>query len=468
MRDNVIKDFSALLIYQTKEYKKREGELDMNAVIVAVSIMLILSLFRIHVVIALLLGALAGGFIADFTILETIDIFSGGLGGNAIVALSYALLGGFAVALSKTGLPRVIVDSAVKMVGKEDETRKKSLSKVLLILVILTISIFSQNVIPIHIAFIPILIPPLLQVLNELKVDRRAIATVITFGLKAPYILIPAGFGLIFHEIIQINMEESGLIIKMSDIPPAMLLPTLGMVVGLFIAVFFSYRKKRLYENVLVNQEVAATVEPISQRAIIVSLLAIIGALVAQIVTDSMILSALVGIVILLFSGKMNVRSTEEYLTEGMKMMAFIGFVMITASGFAAVIRETGHVDLLVEQSVGIIGANQGLAALLMLLVGLFITMGIGSSFSTIPIIATLFVPLSLAVGFSPMATIALIGTAAALGDAGSPASDSTLGPTAGLNADGQHNHIWDTCVPTFLHYNIPLIIFGWIAAMVF
>lgn len=440
----------------------------MNAVIIAVFIMLILSLLRVHVVIALLLGALAGGFIAGFTILETIEVFTGGLGANATVALSYALLGGFAIALSKTGLPKVLVDFAVKMVGKEGESRKKSLSKVLLILIILTISSFSQNIIPIHIAFIPILIPPLLQVLNELKVDRRAIATVITFGLKAPYILVPAGFGLIFHEIIQINMEESGLTINMSDIPTAMLIPTLGMVVGLIIAVSFSYRKNRMYENRQLNKEVARTEEPVSRRAIVVALIAIIGALVVQLETKSMILSALAGIIILLFSGKMSVKKTEDYITEGMKMMAFIGFVMITASGFAAVIRETGHVDLLVEQSVDIIGMNQGLAALLMLLVGLFITMGIGSSFSTIPIITTLFVPLSLAVGFSPMATIALIGTAAALGDAGSPASDSTLGPTAGLNADGQHSHIWDTCVPTFIHFNIPLIIFGWIAAMVF
>ncbi len=102
-----------------------------------------------------------------------------------------------------------------------------------------------------------------------------------------------------------------------------------------------------------------------------------------------------------------------------------------------------------------------------MLLVGLLVTMGIGSSFSTIPIIATIFVPLSLELGFSPLATISLVGTAAALGDAGSPASDSTLGPTAGLNVDGQHNHIWDSCVPTFIHYNIPLVIFGWIAAMI-
>ena len=100
-------------------------------------------------------------------------------------------------------------------------------------------------------------------------------------------------------------------------------------------------------------------------------------------------------------------------------------------------------------------------------LVGLLITMGIGSSFSTVPIIATIYVPLCIHLGFSPMATIALVGTAGALGDAGSPASDSTLGPTSGLNADGQHDHIWDSVVPTFIHYNIPLVIFGWIAAMV-
>ena len=101
------------------------------------------------------------------------------------------------------------------------------------------------------------------------------------------------------------------------------------------------------------------------------------------------------------------------------------------------------------------------------LLVGLLVTMGIGSSFSTVPIIAAIFVPLCLALGFSPMATVCIVGTAGALGDAGSPASDSTLGPTSGLNVDGQHNHIWDSVVPTFLHYNLPLLAFGWVAAMV-
>ena len=75
--------------------------------------------------------------------------------------------------------------------------------------------------------------------------------------------------------------------------------------------------------------------------------------------------------------------------------------------------------------------------------------------------------PFSLSLGFSPAAIILLVGIAAALGDAGSPASDSTLGPTSGLNADGQHNHIYDTCVPTFIFFNIPLLIGGVIGAMI-
>lgn len=435
----------------------------MNAVIIAVVIMLVLSLLRVNVVFALIAGALVGGITGGLSIEKTIEVFSNGLGGSAEVALSYALLGGFAVAISRTGLPNLLVEWVLRLVRKEGDAKAKTLSKGLIIFIILLMACFSQNLIPIHIAFIPILIPPLLQVLNELKVDRRLIASVLTFGLTAPYMLLPAGFGAIFHDILAVNMADSGLKVDVDDIPIAMLLPTAGMVVGLLIA-FFSYRKPREYTN---SEIVEMEKANYSKLAIVFSVLSIVAALVVQIVLDSMIFGAVAGILVIYLSGAMKWREADALLTEGMKMMAFIGFVMLAAFGFADVLKETGDVNRLVEQSAKIIGGNQSLAALLMLVVGLLVTMGIGSSFSTIPIIATIFVPLSLELGFSPMATIALVGTAAALGDAGSPASDSTLGPTAGLNADGQHNHIWDTCVPTFLHYNIPVIIFGWIAAMV-
>lgn len=411
----------------------------MNAVVIAVLIMLILSLLRVNVVFALIAGALAGGVIGGLGLNETVSIFSEGISGGANIALSYALLGGFAVAISYTGIPNLLVDFVLKMVGRNGDSKKKKLSKALIVFAILIMACFSQNVIPIHIAFIPILIPPLLKVMTELEIDRRLIATVITFGLTAPYILLPVGFGLQFHEVIAQNMDRSGMAIAMGDIPKAMLMPVGGMVLGLLFAVFFSYRKPRRYDEsreVVVEEKVEY-----SKQSMILAGISIIAALAVQLLLESMIFGALAGIAVLYVSGAIKWKEADGLLNDGMKMMAFIGFVMIAASGFAAVLTETGDVESLVKGTADAIGGNKALAALLMLIVGLIVTMGIGSSFATIPIITAIFVPLCMELGFSEFATIIIVGTAGALGDAGSPASDSTLGPTAGLNADGQHNH---------------------------
>jgi hypothetical protein len=96
-----------------------------------------------------------------------------------------------------------------------------------------------------------------------------------------------------------------------------------------------------------------------------------------------------------------------------MKMMAMIGFIMIAASGFAEVMKATGEVKTLVETSAQWIDHSKGIGALLMLLVGL-VTMGIGSSFSTVPILAAIFVPLCVQLGFDPLATVCIVGTAGA------------------------------------------------------
>jgi len=141
---------------------------------------------------------------------------------------------------------------------------------------------------------------------------------------------------------------------------------------------------------------------------------------------------------------------------------------MLVASGYAAVIKQTGAIQELVNSIYGMIGGSKALGVSVMLLVGLLITMGIGTSFGTIPVVAAIYIPLCLKLGLSVEGSVIVLAAAAALGDAGSPASDSTLGPTSGLNADGQHDHIWDTCVPTFIHYNIPLLIGGFIGGMFF
>ncbi|WP_159815781.1 Na+/H+ antiporter family protein [Pseudomonas sp. 18058] len=438
----------------------------MNAVIAAVGVMLILSLSRVHVVIALIVGALVGGLTGGLGIDATLKAFNSGLGGGATVALSYALLGAFAVAIAKSGLAHALADKALAMVDRQHSSGVGSV-KWLLIGLLWVVAIASQNILPIHIAFIPLLVPPLLYVLTKLQLDRRLIACVMTFGLITPYMVFPVGFGNIFlNQILLANVSKAGVDISQINVMHAMAIPALGMVFGLLVAVFFSYRKKRVYDLEKIEQveQVSVAYNP---KTIGIAGLAIAAAFIIQLLLDSMIIGALAGFLIFSASGIVKWRETDDLFTEGMKMMAMIGFIMISASGFAEVLKATGEVRTLVESAAAWINHSRAIGALLMLLVGLMVTIGIGSSFSTVPILAAIFVPLCVQLGFSPMAIVCIVGTAGALGDTGSPASDSTLGPTSGLNVDGQHHHIWDTVVPTFLHYNLPLLAFGWVAAMV-
>ncbi|MEK4231140.1 Na+/H+ antiporter family protein [Solibacillus sp. FSL H8-0538] len=442
----------------------------MNAVIVSVVVMLVLSVLRINVVFSLAIGALAGGLTAGMTLDETLISFVGGLGDGAEVALSYGMLGGLAIAISKTGISELLVSSILKLVKREGEAQKASLAKALVFIVILLMAVFSQNLIPIHIAFIPLLIPPIIKILNLMAVDRRLIACILAFGLITPYMSLPFGFGLVYQGIVANNITDAGLAITKSDVYGPMLIPAVGMIVGLIIA-FVVFRKPRQYKDVEVEAVIEVT---ISKKNIIFTIIALLAAVIVQIpaivptTSGAMFLGALVGIMTLYITGVLKWKDADQVLTDGMRLMAFIGLVMIASSGFAQVVTDTGHVNGLVNAATNLLGDNKGLAVLIMLLIGLLIDMGIGSSFATIPIIAAIFVPISLEFGLSTAAIITLIGTAGALGDAGSPASDSTLGPTAGLNVDGQHDHIRDTCIPTFLIFNIPLIVFGWSAVMFF
>ncbi|MCS0540380.1 Na+/H+ antiporter family protein [Aeromonas veronii] len=439
----------------------------MNPVVIAVGLMLVLSLLRINVVVSLALGAIAGGLVGGLSLTDTLTTFSGGLGGGAEIALSYAMLGAFAVAISRSGITDLLARKVINQLGKDASSTRIMWVKTLLLSSVLAVAISSQNLIPVHIAFIPILIPPLLHVMAQMQIDRRQVACVITFGLTATYMVLPVGFGGIFlNNILAKNLIDNGVHITTSQIPLAMAIPVAGMVLGLLIAVFISYRKPRQYDLAKILDAEPEAVE-LNLTHIWVALLAIGVALGLQLMTNSIVLGALAGFVIFTCGGVIKFRESQDAFTQGVRMMSLIGFIMISAAGFAAVMKATHGVDSLVQVVASGIGQHKGIAAFLMLLVGLLITMGIGSSFSTVPIIATIYVPLCLQLGFSPMAIIALVGTAGALGDAGSPASDSTLGPTSGLNADGQHDHIWDSVVPTFIHYNIPLVIFGWIAAMV-
>src|SRR5690625_273689 len=425
--------------------------------------MVILSLFRVNVVLSIIIAALIAGLMSGLSLVDSVEMLVGGMGGQANTALSYILLGAFAIAISYTGITTLLVNYLIRVL-----TGKKTM----MVLAIAGVASLSQNLVPVHIAFIPILIPPLLKLFDEMHLDRRAVATALTFGLKAPYVMIPAGFGLIFHGIIVDGMTQNGAELTMGEAAKAMLIPGSGMIVGLLIAVFITYRKDR--DALPGVGESEGTIQPISTEKVsfsikhVLTIVAIVAALIAQIITDNLIIGALTGLILMFLFVAVPFKKGDKIVAEGVGMMGTIAFVMLVASGYGTILKETGAVDALVEMTSGFLSGNQFIIALLLLLVGLFVTIGIGSSFGTIPILAALYVPICMEAGLSPMATAIFIGTAGALGDAGSPASDSRLGPAAGLNADGNHNHIWDTWVPPSVIFIIPLFIFGWIGSLLF
>lgn len=427
-----------------------------NPIIISVILLCILCLCRVNVLLALLISALTGGLAGGMGISEVMKIFVGGMGDNAETALSYILLGAFAVSMVHTGLAPILslkISNAIKS------------KKYMLIFILTGMAILSQNLIPVHIAFIPILVPPLLVIMNELSIDRRAVACGLAFGLKAPYIMIPAGFGLIFQGLIADNMVQNGAEVLKSDIWKSTWILGLGMFIGFLVAIFISYRKPRTYENMEVKQqkELSTTLH----RNHYITLIAAVLTLVVQLWTGSLPLGALVGLAVIFGFKAIDHDKMDKLINEGVGLMGYVAFVMLVAAGYASVMKATGGIDTLVN-TIAPFMTSKILATALMLFVGLFITMGIGTSFGTIPILAVLYVPIFIKLGFSIPSMIIVLASAAALGDAGSPASDTTLGPTAGLNADGQHNHIWDTCVPTFLHYNIPLILTAIISVLIF
>lgn len=422
-----------------------------NPAVISIVLLCVLCLKRVNVLLAIIVATLTAGLLSSMDIKSIMDVFISGMGGNSETALSYILLGAFAATMAHSGFTCVLAEKITKIISG---------NKYMLFLILALIAVASQNIIPIHIAFIPIIIPPLLSIFNSLKIDRRAIASVLAFGLKMPYITIPVGFGLIFQNLIADNMVQNGVEVLRSDIWKSTLILGVAMVVGLLVSLFVTYRKPREYDDIKVSQ-VESNQNSCSKYSMWVILLAAILTFVVQILTQSLPLGALVGLGVIFTFKVVPKNKMDSMVNEGIYLMGYVAFIMLVAAGFASVLKESGAIESLVNSTLALLPESILFTSLIILLLGLFITIGIGTSFGTIPILAVLFVPICVKMGFNPQQIIVLIAAAAALGDAGSPASDTTLGPTSGLNADGQHSHIYDTCIPTFLHYNIALILFA-------
>ena len=433
----------------------------LNPVVIAVVLLCVLCLLKINVLLSMLVSLFVAGLVGGMGIVEIKDSLLAGLGGNGETALAYILLGTLAACMATTGITEILSKKIAKVVGG---------NKWAMILTLLIIACLSQNLIPIHIAYIPILVPPLLVLMNKMRLDRRGVACTIAFGHKAPYIAIPFGFGAIFMGIIcdniNLNVKEDWGWDKvtMGDVTAVNWILAVAMLIGLAIALFITYRKPRDYKDVQIEgvKETGNLKLEYKHWVVLVALVVVVA---IQIWCGSLPVAALGGLLVIFVFRAIDPKDIDAQFQEGIKLMGFIAFVMLVAGGFATVLKNTGAVNDLVTSAISLMGGNKWIAATIITLIGLLVTMGIGTSFGTVPVLAVLYVPLCHQMGFSPAATIVLMSAAAALGDAGSPASDTTLGPTSGLNADGQHDHIWDTCVPTFLHFNIPLMIAAIVAA---
>ena len=130
----------------------------MNAVLIAVIVMLVLALLRVHVVVALFLGALTGGLLSGMGLDATMVAFQDGLGGGAKIALSYALLGAFAMGVAATGLPQLLANFLIRRISPATagtangaSPRAASATKWILVVGLIAMAVMSQNVIPVHI-----------------------------------------------------------------------------------------------------------------------------------------------------------------------------------------------------------------------------------------------------------------------------------------------------------------------------
>ncbi|MFW5619006.1 MAG: sodium:proton antiporter, partial [Campylobacter hyointestinalis] len=142
-----------------------------NPVVLSVLLMCVLCLLRFNVFLAILISALAAGMLAGKGLVETTNLLITGMQGNLETALSYILLGALAAAISMTNLTPILIHYVSKFISKKVFWFSLSIA---------FIACFSQNLIPVHIAFIPILIPPLLALMNKLRIDRRAVACALT------------------------------------------------------------------------------------------------------------------------------------------------------------------------------------------------------------------------------------------------------------------------------------------------
>src|SRR5690625_4448996 len=113
-----------------------------NVVHVIVLVMALLNLLSKNVIFDLLVAALTAGIGSGMSLSEATDILVDGMANQSGTALSYILLGIFAVMIGMSGITTILVNKMLKVFSNK---------RIILVLSIAGIGIFSQNLVPVHI-----------------------------------------------------------------------------------------------------------------------------------------------------------------------------------------------------------------------------------------------------------------------------------------------------------------------------
>ena len=425
--------------------------------LLATIVMIVLCLLHVDVFFSIVASVFVCIFLSGSNVSDGFWLFINGMGNNNEIVYGLFVMGMLGVLMQEYKMGEVLVPRLSKLLG----------NKIWLIpIVVCLMAVLSETVILIYVTFVPIFIPPFLKLFNKYKVDRRMLTTVINAGLQIGYVCIPVGIGVVYMGIVQNAVAENGMDVQLSQVFPASIPILIALIVGVIAAIVI-FRKPRDYGEE--TEDTASEAKELPKMTyqhwmILASMLVIILVLTP---TENIPLSATAGIAFLILTGVIRPKKLSADFAESVKNMASGCVVLMAAGGFASVTREIGQLDSLVEAINALLGGSQFFGALIMLLLGLGVTMGIGTSFGTVPIVAALLVPLGLRLNMSPASIIMLVSAAGALGDSGSPASENTLVCTSVFNYDGQHDHIRDTCIPAFLCVNIPIVVICSIAACI-
>ena len=302
-----------------------------NPVTVSVLVLCALCLTGLNVLLSMLIACIIGGVAGGIPLLSApegtqtvMQLLTSGFASNATTALAYILLGTFATCISTTGLAEILSKKLSRLLGGH---------RLALIGVLTLVACLSQNLIPVHIAYIPILVPPLLGMMNRMKLDRRAVACALAFGHKVPYITIPFGFGLIFQRVIADNLTENGLSVTVRDVTAANWSIGIAMLLGLLAAVFVLYRRPREYYDLEADTSASEEISEKLEYRHYVMLGAAIVVAVVQVISQDLALSALCGLVVIVVFRAIKWNEIDAQVEGGIRLMGQIAIIMLVAGG---------------------------------------------------------------------------------------------------------------------------------------